>query len=41
MTWLRSDNLFPSDAKLLKANPFDLPTMERLPHALIKAMPSP
>jgi tRNA dimethylallyltransferase len=41
LTWLRSASLFPSDAKLLKADPFDLPTMEQLPRALIKALPSP
>jgi tRNA dimethylallyltransferase len=41
LTWLRSESFFPVDAKLLKADPFDLPTMEQLPRALIEGMPSP
>jgi tRNA A37 N6-isopentenylltransferase MiaA len=41
MTWLRSGSFFPADAKLLKVDPFDLPTMEQLPRALIEGMPSP
>jgi tRNA dimethylallyltransferase len=41
LTWLHSASLFPQEAKLLKADPFDLPTMEQLPRALIKAMPTP
>jgi tRNA dimethylallyltransferase len=41
LTWLRAETIFPAGARLLKVDPFDLPTMERLPHALIKAMPSP
>jgi tRNA dimethylallyltransferase len=36
LTWLRSGSLFPSQANVLKADPFDLPTMEQLPGALIK-----
>ncbi|HXC60632.1 MAG TPA: tRNA (adenosine(37)-N6)-dimethylallyltransferase MiaA [Steroidobacteraceae bacterium] len=38
LTWLRSASFFPADAKLLKADPFDLPTMEQLPRALIEGM---
>lgn len=41
LTWLRSDSFFPVGAKLLKADPFDLPTMEQLPGALIEGMVSP
>jgi tRNA dimethylallyltransferase len=38
LTWLRAASFFPSSGKLLKADPFDLPTMEQLPDALIKGM---
>jgi tRNA dimethylallyltransferase len=41
MTWLRSGKIFPTRARQLKVDPFDVPTMERLPLALIKAMASP
>lgn len=41
LTWLRSGRIFPSGAIPLKVDPFDLPTMERLPGALIKAEASP
>ena len=41
LTWLRSGKVFPAGAKTLKVDPFDVPTMERLPLALIKAKASP
>ncbi len=41
LTWLRSGRIFPTGARSLKVDPFDLPTMERLPRALIKAEASP
>ena len=41
LTWLRSGKVFPAGVSPLKVDPFDLPTMERLPRALIKAMASP
>ena len=41
LTWLRSGKVFPAGVRPLKVDPFDLPTMERLPRALIKAMASP
>jgi len=36
LTWLRSGSFFPAGAKVLKADPFDLPTMEQMPRALIE-----
>jgi tRNA dimethylallyltransferase len=41
LTWLRSGRIFPIGARPLKADPFDAPTMERLPQVLIKAEASP
>jgi tRNA dimethylallyltransferase len=41
LTWLRSGRIFPTGARLLKVDPFDTPTMERLPRVLIKAEASP
>jgi tRNA dimethylallyltransferase len=41
LTWLRSGRIFPTGARQLKVDPFDAPTMERLPRALIKALVSP
>jgi tRNA dimethylallyltransferase len=41
LTWLRSGRIFPTGARPLKVDPFDVPTMERLPQALIKAWASP
>ena len=41
LTWLRSGRIFPTGARPLKVDPFDVPTMERLPWFLIKAEASP
>ena len=41
LTWLRSGKVFPADARPLKVDPYDSPTMERLPRALIKALATP
>lgn len=41
LTWLRAGRIFPIGANPLKVDPFDLPTMERLPGVLIKAKASP
>jgi len=41
LTWLRSGRIFPTGARPLKVDPFDMPTMERLPRVLIKAWASP
>ena len=41
LTWLRSGRIFPTGARPLKVDPFDMPTMERLPRVLIKALASP
>lgn len=41
LTWLRSGRIFPTGARPLKVDPFDSPTMERLPRTLIKAVASP
>jgi len=41
LTWLRSGRIFPTGARPLKVDPFDVPTMERLPRVLIKALASP
>jgi tRNA dimethylallyltransferase len=41
LTWLRSGKVFPTGAEPLKVDPFDAPTMERLPWDLIKEVASP
>jgi tRNA dimethylallyltransferase len=41
LTWLRSERTFPPGARALKFDPFDAPSMERLPRALIEAVTSP
>jgi tRNA dimethylallyltransferase len=41
LTWLRSGNLLPYGATILRADPFDAVEMERLSCSLIKARPSP
>jgi tRNA dimethylallyltransferase len=41
LTWLRSDQLLPAEARLLRGDPFDAPAMEQIPGVLIKAIRPP
>jgi tRNA dimethylallyltransferase len=41
LTWLRSDSLLPQGAGVLRADPFDMPTVEQMRQTLINAMASP
>lgn len=38
LTWLRSDNLFPADANVMRADPFDADAMEALFRVLIQGV---